>query len=233
MAENNNLTKDTLDLEILNFIKALTEIQENKNQENFEFLHSNSSAELAALKLQLSLFRLNAEEQGIDVSGLSKSFELIDTIIAGIRKLSHDLYPSIMKTVGLIRTLKWVSEKIALNKSVIVEYEDNSIEESEFSFSTQEQLLIYRIHTEAIDLLLSEARHKSLKISLSEKNNIFYMGFKCKADAKAIPNEDDINTKAINTIIKNIKIKLLLLDAIINEDTDWKTAIYVGIPIKL
>lgn len=132
-------------------------------------LHDEIGPMLAAIKLNINDFDLNAPE---DLKQISKTNDHIDGLIKRLREISFDLMPNSLIRKGLVMGLKELINYINNDQNVTFNftYDDN--------FATDQNLSIniYRIVQESIHNALKHADATAITISLEKNSHKLILG---------------------------------------------------------
>jgi PAS domain S-box-containing protein len=131
-------------------------------------LHDELGQSLTFLKLQLgSIGRRLRKDQGAVKEEVENTQDYADQVIESIRRLARELSPSALEDLGLSAALRSMSEDFATHSGI-----ETSVDMAEVDdlFSSESQILIYRIFQESLTNIgkHAEARHVSLAIKKGE-----------------------------------------------------------------
>ena len=147
------LKKKTDQLKTLS--RRLMEVQELERRNIALELHDEIGQVLTGLKLTLDLSaRLPASEAG---ESLGRARDLVNELMARVRKLSLDLRPAILDDLGLLPTLLWHIEHYTAQTSVKVNFKHSGLEKQRFA--PEVETAAYRVVQEA---LTNVARHANI-----------------------------------------------------------------------
>lgn len=147
------LKKTTEQLQTLS--RRLMEVQELERRNIALELHDEIGQVLTGLKLTLDLSaRLPAAES---TESLERARDLVNELMARVRKLSLDLRPAILDDLGLLPTLLWHIEHYTAQTNVRVNFKHSGLEKQRFA--PEVETAAYRVVQEA---LTNVARHASV-----------------------------------------------------------------------
>lgn len=148
------LKKTTEQLQTLS--RRLMEVQELERRNIALELHDEIGQVLTGLKLTLDLSaRLPAAESS---ESLARARDLVNELMARVRKLSLDLRPAILDDLGLLPTLLWHIEHYTAQTNVRVNFKHSGLEKQRFP--PEVETAAYRVVQEA---LTNVARHASVR----------------------------------------------------------------------
>lgn len=148
------LKKTTEQLQTLS--RRLMEVQELERRNIALELHDEIGQVLTGLKLTLDLSaRLPAAESS---ESLGRARDLVNELMARVRKLSLDLRPAILDDLGLLPTLLWHIEHYTAQTNVRVNFKHSGLEKQRFP--PEVETAAYRVVQEA---LTNVARHASVR----------------------------------------------------------------------
>lgn len=144
------LKKSTDQLKTLS--RRLMEVQELERRNIALELHDEIGQLLTGLKLTLDVSaRRSAPEAG---DSLERARDLVNELMARVRKLSLDLRPAILDDLGILPTLLWHIEHYTAQTNVKVNFKHHGLEKQRFA--PEVETAAYRVVQEA---LTNVARH--------------------------------------------------------------------------
>ena len=136
--------------------RRLMEVQETERRNIALELHDEIGQVLTGLKLSLEIgTRLPAEEIG---ASLDQARELVNELMARVRKLSLDLRPAMLDDLGLLPALLWHFEHYTAQTQVRVNFKHSGLEKRRFT--PEVETAAYRLVQEA---LTNVARHAAIQ----------------------------------------------------------------------
>lgn len=215
----------------LKLAQALLDRQENEREELAKTIHNDIFPLLNVFKIKLNsrnnrLKKLLPEDDAESKQQLND----LNDILEALRQLYYGLYPSLLKRLGLTKSIVKLCNDLSVqyNSSIDVHY-DLSIPEPVLSKETQ--LGIFKALAEIITYMVSTGDTLDC--------NIFLDYQKKELVAKAVGNYPDeitrnnqVRQQKSNTALNVILTRLLVLNASIDDGTDWKKFCKVNIPYK-
>jgi signal transduction histidine kinase len=120
-------------------------------------LHDDIGQSLSAIKSRVNLLKKGHVE---NVEDLENN---LGQVLEPTRRISHQLHPSFLEKIGLIKSFSNLLESVENSTNIITSHElDNSVDDLSLSDQTQ----LYRILQECISNTLKHASAKSIKVSL-------------------------------------------------------------------
>jgi signal transduction histidine kinase len=166
-------------------------------------LHDELGQSLTVLKLQLRSIEkaLNKEQRALK-EDCKKTLQYINQIIENIRRLSRDLSPSILEDLGLTAALQWLIEDFAKHSAIKVDIDmlvfDNL-------FSSDAQIIIYRIFQEALTNIVKHAQANTVTVVVKKKDGSVHFqvqddgkGFDIKQIEARYPTEKSLGLLAMD-----------------------------------
>ena len=152
------------DAERLKFLsRRLMEVQETERRNIALELHDEIGQVLTGLKLSLEIgTRLPAEEVG---ANLNQARQLVNELMARVRKLSLDLRPAMLDDLGLLPALLWHFEHYTAQTQVRVIFKHSGLEKRRFS--PELETAAYRLVQEALTNVARHARVQEATVRLS------------------------------------------------------------------
>jgi PAS domain S-box-containing protein len=147
--------------------------QENERRRIALELHDELGQDLSVLKLQFDALKRKLSQSKI---ALQDPIESISTIlgqtIGNIRRISHELIPSVLVDLGLVPALRWLIQLLAENSKIEI---SSHIHLPADLFSTERQIVIYRIFQEIFNNIRRHARATEVSIEIRrEENKVFF-----------------------------------------------------------
>jgi two-component system, NarL family, sensor kinase len=158
------------------YTKQLLEKTEEDRKRIASDLHDSVSHELLSLK--------SSFEQKNEATN-SK----IDSIINDIRSISRNLHPILFDKIGLKSSVEQLVERAQSDNDFMVTADIDYLQ----SFSTSDELQLYRIIQEALSNIIKYANAIAAKITISEKNNIVFV--EIKDNGKGFDVSEKLNGK--------------------------------------
>jgi PAS domain S-box-containing protein len=126
----------------------LLKAQERERRRISLELHDELGQALTALKLQIGSIKkkLSADEPSLR-EDCEHTLKYVDQIIENVRRLSHDLSPSILEDLGLDASLRLLLKEFAKHSNLTVRVDAADVDGF---FSSENQVIIYRIFQEAL-----------------------------------------------------------------------------------
>ncbi|MBD0351476.1 MAG: PAS domain-containing protein [Flavisolibacter sp.] len=146
--------------------KATIETQEQERSEIGKELHDNVNQILTTTKLYLELAGNNPE---LKDELIRKSNQNIVHVINEIRHLSRSLMNPSIDDLGLIDTVKDLTENINITRKLHVAFKGSSTVEA--LLSSNEKLMLYRIIQESLNNIIRHAQAKSARIHLNRNED--------------------------------------------------------------
>ncbi len=143
-------------------LRRLNQTLEEESKRIAHALHDEAGQLLASVHLALEEVAGNlppAKEHLLKVKGL------LDQIEAQLRRLSHELRPTILDDLGLLPALKFLAEGVAARTGLLISVES----ESELSLSPLLETTLYRIVQEALTNVTRHAKASQVTITIHQE----------------------------------------------------------------
>jgi PAS domain S-box-containing protein len=150
--------------------QAVFAAQEQERSDISRELHDNVNQVLMSAKLYMSSAKT---EPGKAEEYIDKAVMYQMMAVDEIRKLSHKLNSSLVKMVGLKRSIQDITGNLATLKSIVVKFDYD--ENLDHLLSDDQKLLIYRIVQEQTSNIVKYAAAKVVTISVKEENSIVHL----------------------------------------------------------
>jgi PAS domain S-box-containing protein len=151
-------------------VKSIIETQEKERRKLSVELHDNVNQVLASCKLMLEYAKENKANAQVLTA---KSYESLQTVIDEIRKISHDLNPSVIEDIGLAEAIEQMADKINLTNKLKVHFH-NKVSAAN-TFREQDKVSIYRIIQEQLNNIIKHAQAKEVIITLVVEGNMVHL----------------------------------------------------------
>jgi PAS domain S-box-containing protein len=127
-------------------------------------LHDELGQSLVGLKFQMSNFSKKLKRnQGELRQEIDQALHYLDSITENVRRLSRDLLPSVLEHLGLWEALQWLFDKSARQYGFKIIHDIGKIR---FSFSQEQELIIFRIFQEALTNIKKHAQAEEVVIQV-------------------------------------------------------------------
>lgn len=148
----------------------LLKAQERERRRISLELHDELGQALTALKLQIGSIKKKLRPAELSLrQDCEHSLRYVDQIIENVRRLSHDLSPSILEDLGLDASLRLLLREFAKHSHVTVSMEAADVDGF---FSSENQVIIYRIFQEALTNIKKHAEASHIWVAIRQKNGI-------------------------------------------------------------
>jgi PAS domain S-box-containing protein len=172
-------------------------------------LHDDLGQSLVGLKFQLcNLPKKLKQDQKALKTTIEKALIDLDEMTEKVRRLSKDLHPAVLEHLGLFEALQWLFEDSSLNYRIKI---NNELENSDFSFSKEQEINIFRLFQEALTNIGKHANATEvlIEVSQNEIGTVFSIkddgrGFDPKAVMGRKPSEIGLGLAAMDERIRLI-----------------------------
>ncbi len=147
-------------------VKSIIETQEKERRQLSVELHDNVNQMLASCKLMLEFATQDKENAAILTQ---KSYVSLQLVIDEIRKISHDLNPSVLEDIGLKESIEQMIEKINCTGKLHIGFKYET--EHTSSLSNEDKTSVYRIIQEQVNNILKHAHARNAFINLTIDDN--------------------------------------------------------------
>ena len=176
--------------------QATIDAQEKERREIGKELHDNIGQQLTTTKLFLDIAKSTADEATLEM--ISLALKNISEIINDVRDISRALVPPTIRDLGLIESLKDLTDGMA--KTDLVNLRFNYSQFDETKLPENQKLMIFRIVQEQLNNIIKHAEAKEVVITL--KNQSPMLVLQIKDDGKGF-NTDSPRKGLGLTNIKN------------------------------
>ena len=147
--------------------------QENERRRIALELHDELGQDLSVLKLQFDTLKRRLPQDKI---ALQEPIESISTILGNtiekVRRISHELIPSVLADLGLAPALRWLIQLLTQHSKIEI---SSNICLSTDLFSTEQQIVIYRIFQEFFNNIRKHAQATQVSVDVRRgENKVFF-----------------------------------------------------------
>lgn len=150
--------------ELQYLLHQVTQAQEEERKRIAQELHDDTIQSLVALCQQID-FTISSVGQlpPQAVSHLEELHQQTDHILQEVRRLVRGLRPAVLDNLGLVSALEWLASDVEKHSGIAVKLRING---SERRFSTEAELVLFRIAQEALTNVWKHSQAKSAQITL-------------------------------------------------------------------
>ncbi len=214
----------------IKYFKSLIDEYEKANKHTSTFLHGNVAPTLCLIKMQMDLLILGFKKKGKPTDELKKNSELLDEVIENLRVLSRDLFPSLLNVMGLSKCMKSLCSKLSEKNGFEISLNTEDIIENELPFSEQEKFHVYLLFSDVLQFLVPFAGQEGIEVEIFKTAADLYLEFHAKVNL-SVENKLKVKSSSASPI-DAVKARLLIIDAFVLDETDWKQKVIIGIPFK-
>jgi len=202
----------------IDFQKTLTttivETQEQVLKNISQDLHDDAGQQLTFINFQLEHLKLDAPEMVVNLMPISESVAQLSSAIRGI---SHALNNQLLLQHDLLQAIESEVERMKKVKSLDIQF--SCSDKKQKAFSSQEQIVVYRIFQEIMNNILKHAKATKVEVSVALEP-VFLMtvadngkGFDASTNSK--------NTLGLTSMMERAALigYHLKIDSMINQGT--------------
>lgn len=146
----------------------LLKAQEKERRRISLELHDELGQALTVLKLQLGSIKKKLPHNAVALrTDIENTLKYVDRIIENVRRLSHDLSPSILEDLGLDAALRLLIKDFVKHSGLRISCDITFIDRL---FSKENQIIIYRIFQEAFTNIKRHSRASRIWISVKQQS---------------------------------------------------------------
>ena len=151
------------------YLQQVTRAQEEERKRIARELHDDTIQALVVLSRQL-------DELASRAKGLSKDENLLlerlwqqtNSVMEGMRRLSHDLRPAILDRLGLLPALEWLASDVAKHSGITVEVKTDGAERR---VAPEAELVLFRIVQEALRNVWRHSQASTAQVTVEFRDN--------------------------------------------------------------
>jgi len=168
----------------------LQNIREEQNALIAREIHDDLGQSLTALKMHLSMLAQDVESPSkIDEvrSLIAEMKEIADTTVNRVRKLSSELWPSILEVAGIVEALENQVKEYASYSGLQIHFET---EVSEVKLNKEKSLAVYRIVQEAFTNVIRHAEANGVNVRIYLKPGYFCVNIEDDGQGFVLADKD-------------------------------------------
>ncbi len=146
--------------------------EESERERVAKELHDGLGPLLSTCRIYLHNLK-SSKKPEVHIKSISNLEELISEALVGIKEMSNNLSPHVLRNFGLIQATKSFVDRLENTCNIIVESEYND----EQRFSELVEISVYRVITELINNSLKYSEAKKISIHFKEMNKFFCITF--------------------------------------------------------
>ena len=151
-------------------IDAMLKVQEDERSRIAKDLHDGLGGLLSGTKLSFNTMKESLILTPENATQFEKSLSMLDTTIADLRKVAHNLMPEALVKYGLNDALRDFCNTIQSSTSIIVNYQKLGIDRK---INNTAETFIYRIAQELVNNAVKHADAKEIMVQITtEKNKV-------------------------------------------------------------
>jgi len=151
------------------YLRQVTMAQEEERKRISRELHDETIQELVVLSRELDSLTSGGNLSEEDRERLEKLYEEINGIIGGVRRLSQDLRPAALDSLGLLPALEWLASDVSAYSKIESKV---SVLGTPRRLPQETELVLFRITQEALRNVWrhSQAAHVEVTVEFSQDN---------------------------------------------------------------
>lgn len=210
----------------LDLLQSSIAVQEGERKRIAEDLHDELGAILSISRMRLLQFQNTANDlNGEQNETLADIRSYIETSIASMRRISHELVPPQLEQFGLLKTLESVTHQLSKTNNLAVTINTNF---EENLLSGPAQIGLYRVLMELINNTIKHAQAQNIQIKFTEDLGVLHCTY--QDDGIGLPG----NSEAKGLGFKNMESRIKALEGqlVIEEKLIKGFSISFQIPIN-
>jgi PAS domain S-box-containing protein len=161
--------------ELRHLSAQLLEAQERERKRVARELHDGLGQTLSAMKFRIenTIGELDAEEQPEGADALKNLVSMAQRAVEEVRRISKNLWPSILDDLGLLPTISWFCREFGEVQPHVRIEKEMAVQED--SVPDALKITIYRILQEAMNNVARHSRASELSLSLKEEDGRLHL----------------------------------------------------------
>ena len=149
-------------------LRRMNQVLEDEVKRIAHALHGEAGQLLAAV--HLSLDRVERELDAPAQLRLQEVKDLLDGVDQQIRRLSHELRPTLLDDLGLVPAIEFLSEGVAKRSGLRISFRSSNVKRLPPTLET----VLYRVVQEALNNVAKHAQAKAVRIRLRSSGKIVH-----------------------------------------------------------
>ncbi len=146
--------------------------QEEERKKVAYMLHDDLGQSLTLLKLQVRAIEMKMGKDSSEVKAdCNHALENISSTIESVRKISHNLTPTVLEDLGLSVALKYLFEDFSRHFEVHIRVDMPDMPDMDTWFAQRSKILVYRIFQEAFTNIARHANADQIWVSIGKQKN--------------------------------------------------------------
>jgi PAS domain S-box-containing protein len=171
------------------YLKQITRAQEEERKRIARELHDDTIQYLVVLARQLDdLANSSKSMSKEDKASLENLRQQTNSIMEGVRRLSHDLRPATLDRLGLVAALEWLASSIEKLSGIDVKVEKSGAERR---LPGEVELVMFRIAQEALSNVRRHSRANNAEVMVEFDDNKVRMTIRDNGKGFALPEKVD------------------------------------------
>ncbi len=151
-------------LELLSLSRKVVEAQEEERRRISRELHDEAGQALTAIKINIEMVERELPEASTGFRRrLNEARELVDLTLKEVRRLSHELRPSILDDLGLLPALRWYTHNFSVRTGIAVSLMPEELPER---LPPEIETILYRVVQEALTNVIKHSGAKLVTMNL-------------------------------------------------------------------
>lgn len=185
-------------------------------------IHDDLGQNLTATKIHLS-----QAAQKDPFIAIQEAQQMLNHTIESMRRISHQLHPSLLENLGLKEAIEWKASSIFKNTGIEYSIEFNDTEEILSSLSLEDRDHIFRIIQECFSNILKHSKSKNVFLVFSKEKHFLHLCI--KDDGIGLPAKLSKHTLGMTSIMERAKI--MQGSATFNSGPKQGTQVEITIPL--
>ena len=190
-------------------------------------IHDDLGQNLTIIKLNLALMQQSLQLDEVNNLKMKNTFEVVDETIKKMKKMSTELRPGLIDTLGLIPAIEWYITDFQKQTGVLCNFKYNN---ENIVVNKDLAINIFRIIQESLTNVIKHAKAKKVDIMVYEKNRKITV--EIKDDGKGIKPENMHKTNSFGILSMRERTELFNGKIDIFKEKGNGTMIKVEFPKK-
>ena len=206
--------------------KTVLKVQEEERGRVAKDLHDGLGGMLSGIKLNLSAMKGNVILHEQDANLFTKSILQLDSAIAEMRRLAHNMMPESLLKFGLVQAIHDYCESINESKIIQLTFKYFALNQR---LENSTEIVLYRIIQELVNNAIKHAQAKNILIQLTKNEN--QLTLTVEDDGKGFDVKMLENIKGFGLTNIQSRVDYLKGNLEIDSKQNIGTSFYITIPV--
>jgi len=149
-------------------LQAVIDAEEREKERFAKDLHDGLGPLLSSVKIYLNILSRSRTEEERQTN-ITKTLEIIDDAISGIKEISNNISPHVLTNYGLVEAVHSFCKKLMAAKQIKINFHNNLLKER---LPKHHEVLFFRVIEELIHNTIKHAAAENIEINITKNNDL-------------------------------------------------------------